>query len=197
MSNENQETIADIVSEMRHDCPARHMDGTMYRDVDWVYTKGTVKRLADRIEAAANHQFHDTTKMIPEEVAVSKMETTTPTCGKSSQVGNAAAMRDALAQAQRVLHCAIVADILKGEDAHEALNAVTTSLSSPIRNCDVGTAEEQYERWRSNCGHGIPECFSGCKVYKRASELGLSNRSIKRSCKFVWAQMPYEEGGEK
>lgn len=52
MSNERQETVSDIVSEMRHDCPARHMDGTMYRDVDWVYTKGTVKRLADRIEAA-------------------------------------------------------------------------------------------------------------------------------------------------
>ena len=58
MSNERQETVSDIVSEMRHDCPARHMDGTMYRDVDWVYTKGTVKRLADRIEAA-HRRFYD------------------------------------------------------------------------------------------------------------------------------------------
>lgn len=46
------ETIEHIVAEMRRDCPARHMDGTMYREGDWVYTKGTVKKLADRIEAA-------------------------------------------------------------------------------------------------------------------------------------------------
>lgn len=52
-------------------------------------------------------------------------------------LGNAAAMREALEQAQRVLHCAIVADILKGEDAHEALNAVSTALSAPPRNCDI------------------------------------------------------------
>ncbi len=52
MSNEKQETGADIVSEMRRDCPERHMDGTRYHDCDWVYTKGTVKRLADRIEEA-------------------------------------------------------------------------------------------------------------------------------------------------
>lgn len=52
MSNEKQETIWDIVAEMRRDCPARHMDDTRYRDGDWVYTKGTVEKLADRIEAA-------------------------------------------------------------------------------------------------------------------------------------------------
>lgn len=53
MSNKSRETFADIVAEMRRDCPARHMDGTRYRDGDWVYTKGTVEKLADRIEAAA------------------------------------------------------------------------------------------------------------------------------------------------
>lgn len=52
MRNETQETISDIVKEMRRDCPTRHMDGTRYHDGDWVYTKGTVERLADRIEEA-------------------------------------------------------------------------------------------------------------------------------------------------
>lgn len=42
----NRETLADIIAEMRKDCPARHMDGTRYHDGDWVYTKGTVKKLA-------------------------------------------------------------------------------------------------------------------------------------------------------
>ena len=45
-------------------------------------------------------------------------------------------MREALVKAQRVLHCAIVAETLKGDDAQEALNAVTTALSSTPRNCD-------------------------------------------------------------
>lgn len=66
---------------------------------------------------------------------------------ESLQVGNTAKMREALKQAQQVLHCAIVAGILKGEDAHGALDVVTAALSEPPRNCDVGTAEEQEERY--------------------------------------------------
>ncbi len=54
MSEEKHETVSDIVAEMRADCPDRFSDGTFYRDTDWVYTKGTVKDLADRIEAAYN-----------------------------------------------------------------------------------------------------------------------------------------------
>ena len=45
--------------------------------------------VADNV--SVNHQFREVAKMIPhEEVAVSKMETTTPTSEKSSAVGNAA-----------------------------------------------------------------------------------------------------------
>ena len=55
-----------------------------------------------------------------------------------NQLGNTAKMREALEQAKRVLHCAaIVSDILKGEDARKAFNAVTAALSSSPRNCDV------------------------------------------------------------
>ena len=54
-----------------------------------------------------------------------------------NRFGNVAKMLDALEQAKRVLHCAIVADILKGEDARKAFNAVTAALSAPPRNCDV------------------------------------------------------------
>lgn len=52
MNYERQETIEDIVAEMRRDCPARHLTGARYCDGDWVYTKGTVLSLADRIEKA-------------------------------------------------------------------------------------------------------------------------------------------------
>ena len=53
-----------------------------------------------------------------------------------NQLGNTAKMREALEQAKRVLHCAIVSDILKGEDARKAFNAITAALSAPPRNCD-------------------------------------------------------------
>ena len=83
---------------------------------------------------------------------------------------------------------------LTEDDAKGCLAVVDAALAEPVLNCEVGTPEEQYERWRSNCGHGIPRCFSGCKVYKRATELGLldEKKRVKCDCKFVWAQMPYE-----
>ena len=72
-------------------------------------------------------------KTIPhEEVAVSKMETTTPTCEKSSAVGNAAAMREALEMVKRLFDGRLMwqPDIRK---AHEAVNS---ALAKPPRNCD-------------------------------------------------------------
>lgn len=175
MSNENHETIADIVREMKHDCPARHIDGTMYRDVDWVYTKGTVKRLADRIEAAANHQFRDTTKTMPEEVAVSKMETTTPTCSKSSQVGNAAAMREALVKAdaafRRIVESAwfIEANFHETKEVMDAGNAIEAALSAPPRNCDIMDWRTAWAKWRTECHPqkpcGYAEVVSGTEKF--------------------------------
>ena len=59
------------------------------------------------------------------------------------------------------------------------------ALALPKRNCDVGTAEEQAEKFRNFCklessasgGH-----CTGCraKCYGR------------NKCEFTWAQMPYE-----
>ena len=56
--------------------------------------------VADNV--SAKHQFREVAKMIPhEEVAVSKMETITPTSEKSSAVGNMAKMREALEKLDR------------------------------------------------------------------------------------------------
>lgn len=126
MSDERQETIDDIVKEIRGNAEHNHalVEASKY-----------LTEIADRIEAAikrereagaeaaqicgeigeiigseatrekssavgnaaAKHQFREVAKMIPhEEVDVSKMETTTPTSDKSSAVGNAAKMREAL-----------------------------------------------------------------------------------------------------
>ena len=71
------------------------------------------------------------------------------------EASNVKAMREALKKAQRVLHCAIVADILKGEDAIKAFNAVTAALSAPPRNCDrpeCATTREAQDVWRKEDG---------------------------------------------
>lgn len=56
------------------------------------------------------------------------------------------------------------------------------ALAEPIRNCEVGTAEEQERRWDEVCNkfQFMMDCRKSC--YR---------------CAFVWAQMPYEEGGTK
>lgn len=132
---------------------------------------------------SANHQFRNVAKMIPhEEVAVSKMETTTPTSEKSSVVGNSAKMREALEKVRRVLHCAIVADILKGDDVNSAFNEVTAALSAPPRNCDVGTDEEKFNRFDRWCNSMVIKNCCGVDC---------------RKCFIAWWQMPYDEGGAK
>ena len=141
---------------------------------------------------SVNHQFREVAKMIPhEEVDVSKMETTTSTREKSSSVGNAAAMREALEKVLRVLHCAIVADILKGDDVNSAFNEVTAALSAPPRNCDIGSAEEQQDRFREFCRKHFDarECGLGRSVAKCPAYRGDKIPD----CSLWWAQMPYDE----
>ena len=124
------ETIKHIVAEMRRDCPARHMDGTMYREEDWVYTKGTAKKLADRIEAAWKRESEATTEKssavgnagtvreVAQEMLNTSMQSITAeringwavrlaaaceqTVTDCNHLGNAAAMRKALVQVSRI-----------------------------------------------------------------------------------------------
>lgn len=133
MSDERHETVADIMSEMRE--YADSMEKHLLYDLRECPTD-YLRVLADRIETAVMYQFREVAKMIPhEEVAVSKMETTTPTCEKSSQVGNAAKMRKALLLAlvfangmYKTTKCK---EYLKVEETIEA------ALSAPPRNCDL------------------------------------------------------------
>ena len=146
--------------------------------------------VADNV--SANHQFREVAKMIPhEEVAVSKMETTTPTREKSSAVGNAAAMREALESVRNWCINRLV------NSSHQVtieglLSVVNTALSKPPRNCDVGTAEEQAERFYAFCGYhrfqsGIKGMCSSLCPCIRCRDMC--------NCITTWSQMPYEEGG--
>ena len=58
---------------------------------------------------------------------------------------------------------------------------VLHGLKHPPRNCDVGTAEEQAERFFAFCNSNkCPSC--PCRFTK------------KTDCALIWAQMPYEKG---
>ena len=66
--------------------------------------------------------------------------------------------------------------------------AVNAALSKPPRNCDVGTASQQAQRFAELCtshskdgARGI--CDEKCQFYGK--EYGSD-------CALVWAQMPYE-----
>ena len=64
------------------------------------------------------------------------------------------------------------------------------ALIAKPRNCDVGTALDQSQRFMDFCrpGNRPPNCEK-CKVYP--------NRMNKYWCQLEWAQLPYEEGGDK
>ena len=73
-----------------------------------------------------------------------------------------------------------------------ALDKAKAALAEPVRNCDVGTAEEQSDRFDKFC-YSHDKCFR-CPVKSiwdsphRQKQL----REIIR-CEIIWAQMPYEE----
>ena len=169
MSNERQETVSDIMSEMR-----KYADSMEQHDLYDLRECSTdyLRVLADRIEDAVNRENR--------------------TVEKSSAVGNASKMREALEKVLRVLHCAIVADILKGDDVNGAYNEVIAALSAPPRNCDVGTAEEQEKRFNSFCKTHL----SGTRSICSAQCPCVGCRSMFH-CLTKWEQMPYEEGGDE
>jgi hypothetical protein len=165
MASEN-ETIADIVAEFRE---------MVHQSVDGIIAvKADV--IADRIEAAWKREM--------------------ATAEKSSSVGGAAAMREALELLNQLFdscvlgtHSEMTADEMDKVD--ELYFKTKAALAAPPRNCDVGTVEEQKERferfcdehWGSNGRRG--DCCENCPIYAYRSR-----------CSLAWAQMPYaEEGG--
>lgn len=64
------------------------------------------------------------------------------------------------------------------------------ALAAPPRNCDVGTAEEQYQRYDKFC-------CSHFRIADNGSGNCLKCPFAQPACKLRWAQMPYKEGGAK
>ena len=120
---------------------------------------------------------------------------------KASDNETVAKMREALNKAKKAIcrHAEYVCHSLSNENsdiqsncadvlcAHrdlcEAKTAINAALSAPPRNCDVGTVEEQVERFQWFCA--TRPC-DGCTLKNKVNET--------LDCSIHWAQMPYEEG---
>lgn len=75
-------------------------------------------------------------------------------------------------------------------DPVEIRDIAKAALAEPVKNCEVGTAEEQEVRFRNYCwNHSSRDKNMECQCPIDAEG--------KAGCKLTWAQLPYEEGGAK
>ena len=112
-------------------------------------------------------------------------------------LGNEAKMREALAMILgSVDHLQTRFDIpkLASEEILELKQTAESALSAPPRNCDIGTPEEQSDRFYAFCGNhrfqsGIKGMCSSLCPCIRCRDMC--------NCLTKWSQMPYEKGGAK
>lgn len=111
-------------------------------------------------------------------------------------VVNAAKLREALIDAKGWLIKCLDGDNCPTEDdIRHAIDGIESALAEPVRNCDVGTSDEQAERFENFCLEHIGcaeetggrHCI-GCPLEK-------ASRHITQKCELYWAQLPYVEKG--
>lgn len=160
MSNKKKETIADIVAEMR----SNEFDDPRFNVYSLVAARTLARGWADRIEAAVNQPVTN-----------------------CNRLGNAMKMREALRGLLEIV-CIDCNSSYKVDGKCvkcPRVVAAEAAISAPPRNCDIGTAEEQHERFYNFCDK-VEECKE-CPLWRGG---GLTSK-----CCAHWGQMPYEEGG--
>ena len=191
MRNSKQETIADIVADIRAQNQGLPEDSYALSPLVC-----DLLSFADRIEAAAKREREAGAEAAQVCGEIGEMIGREATSEKSSRVGNSAKMREALRQVSRVA-VEMTRKTVTGESedrktvdewALRLCDIVSATLAAPPRNCDVGTDEEQSRRYEELCDRhtcGSRCSASGCPMYEH-------------DCSpFAWGQMPYEEGGTK
>lgn len=178
------ETLSDIVAEMRRNGDA------------WCEDKSTNKteclglitlKYAARIEAAWRREKAEAEADALVVGGIVEEERHKP--------GNAAAMREALE------HIGIIAEAMYSDSGDcnsvnantvSILNLVRAALAAPARQCDVGTATEQAERFVKHC-----QSFLNRDGIKACAGCPCCGVVMYGKCELAWAQTPYaaEEGG--
>lgn len=185
MASEN-ETIADISNDLRDwadGLPEDEDGGWFERPIE--HMQEILRDIADKIDAAWKRER-------------AEIEQSALSCGalversRRKPVGNAAAMREAL---MRIKH--LFRDINLCEDTlgNEAYAIADAALSAPPRNCDVGTEQEQQNRFREFCRHY--ESDGECGIGRSEAACPAFQGGRNPDCSLWWAHMPYEaqEGG--
>ena len=158
MSNK-QETVETVAAEMRNESHAGDESC-----LEWVGAK--MRTYADRFEAAHQREVAELKSKMNDVVCENEaLRDACGTCGvkrereatreKSSQVGNAAKMREALSDA-----CYAMFNFLKTqnggyEEMAKALDKAKATLAEPPRNCDrpeCATTKAAQEVWRKEDG---------------------------------------------
>ena len=111
-----------------------------------------------------------------------------------NHIGNAAEMRDALIAVSKAFDDSLICtdsqmSMEECDRLDDVYHKVKAALSAPPRQCDVGTAKEQFVRWMAFCGKYDDDC-TGCPCDKAACVSYTD-------CFARWAQTSYEaeEGG--
>ena len=177
-----QETIADIIAAMRGGPIPQHR-----------HDRVLLCHFADRLEAA-----HKREKAAIEADALAVGGIVE--AARKRERGDATKLRNALNLCVDEM-CARCRDLAKARgnplpclNGCEPVRKAKAALAEPVRNCDVGTAEEQEKRFHDFCrARHLPRMEeSRYCAYKCPLEGDTC-------CELQWAQMPYieKEGGAK
>lgn len=177
--SKKQETISDIVAEMRRLNPEKFLSTPWYCEP----LPNKMRSYADRIEAAVKSIEADRDNW-RRQALDEDARANAATIKESLTVGNAAAMRDALLEASIALSDATHHHLTE-DDAKECLSVIESAIAAPPRNCDVGTVDEQSERFVKFCRH------------QKCNECKLRTNESFYECLLSWSKMPYEEGDAK
>ena len=115
----------------------------------------------------------------------------------SVSCGNTAAMREAAKYVQSTMERLRDPTDKNNAEFIRIWEIVSAALAAPTRNCDVGTAEEQSERFENFCLRHIGCAEETGGRHCVGCPLEKASRNITQKCELYWAQMPYEEGGIK
>lgn len=91
------------------------------------------------------------------------------------------------AELARRIRTAMGEGCIRPVHVYDMVDVLLSRLEKPRRNCDVGTAEEQVERFMRYCNSRV------CK--RRVCASCGYEELFRHKCFAIWAQMPYTGGG--
>lgn len=105
------------------------------------------------------------------------------------ETNNINMIRDALVKAETLLAIATYDDGVIIEEVNKIRDEIKNALSAPPRNCDIGTADEQAQRFHEFCKRNQSPIQGMC-----SSSCPCKHQPDMCHCYAAWSQMPYKKG---